>query len=325
MYYQPVDKITNLIRNNQIEGPDGALVKFKEELPNFKKLSRNPDGQMHYKIIGSLMNFGNDLRFKPNSINHSIGFLSLIDNEISITENKLEIEVLYLLRLTLSSIVETVDKNLKFLEKTNSEFPFNTTFKSYYIRALEKRRLFFEALPIVEELTKLLPGNEIELKIKVKYFNQLLSQHKLLEAEKLLAELRNNKTFSHKEILEDLDLRLDDHRVLEIKMNEMQEKVEQIFEKERSRIIEVLGVFSAIVAFILINTTLGKNFNLNEALIFNFSLACTLLIFSISLSYIFKQSRLIFYKEGRFWILLILLTLLFLNILAFNSLPSFIY
>ena len=98
-----------------------------------------------------------------------------------------------------------------------------------------------------------------------------------------------------------------------------QREIENTVQIQQRKIIEILGVFSAIVAFILTNISMAlKSLSVKEMLTLMFGMAIILLIFTISISFLFGKryrynNRFSFLKNIKFWaIIFLFLVLLFL-------------
>jgi NADH:ubiquinone oxidoreductase subunit 6 (subunit J) len=95
---------------------------------------------------------------------------------------------------------------------------------------------------------------------------------------------------------------------------------------ERRRIIEILGFFSAIVAFILSTVSVAKNFSFLEATYFIISLGLILILFLIAISVLFssKKKKERFYNKANFWILTISLVMILVYIILSEQLAEIV-
>ncbi|MCK4678943.1 MAG: hypothetical protein KAT48_12485, partial [Bacteroidales bacterium] len=90
-----------------------------------------------------------------------------------------------------------------------------------------------------------------------------------------------------------LTYRLKDSKQFESRLssaeNDFKQMIKTETEKESKRLIEILGFFSAIVAFILASVAISNPFSFEDALMFNISLGIILLIFVLVISLLFSQ------------------------------------
>ena len=114
--------------------------------------------------------------------------------------------------------------------------------------------------------------------------------------------------------------RFTDYMIFEEKIKtiekEFREKLNIQLENERKRIVEILGFFSAIVAFILSTVSIAKDFSFMEAVFFLIILAFMLIMFSLTLSILFTTSKVKLLKDFKFWILTISIILIVLFVLG---------
>jgi tetratricopeptide (TPR) repeat protein len=120
--------------------------------------------------------------------------------------------------------------------------------------------------------------------------------------------------------------RFNDHLIFHNKLQQLEEdfksRMHNELDSERKRIIEVLGFFSAIVAFILSTVSIGKNFSFIEATYFIVALGIILILFAVALSTLFTTSKTELLKDRKFWILVVGLILLFLFVVMTNSIVN---
>lgn len=163
-----------------------------------------------------------------------------------------------------------------------------------------------------------------------KYLTQLIADSEYQKGKEYLKVVFAESTYvrepHYHNSLIDFNARLDDHILFQDKLknleNEFKAKMHSELENERKRIIEVLGFFSALVAFILSTVSIGKNFSFIEATYFIVALGIILILFAVSISTLFTTSKTELFKDRKFWILIIGLLLLFLFIIMTNSIAA---
>ncbi|HPS21187.1 MAG TPA: hypothetical protein PLO44_00020 [Candidatus Paceibacterota bacterium] len=136
------------------------------------------------------------------------------------------------------------------------------------------------------------------------------------ELEKLEKFVEENKIFDDLAIFNNtivaLEARLKDSEVF----NKKVKRAEENMEKQQWKFIEIIGLFSAVIAFIITNIQIVSSVNLSEISIIRimFCMACVLIIFSISLSYLFSTKRSkdfwSFLNNAKFLALVVLILLL---------------
>jgi Mn2+/Fe2+ NRAMP family transporter len=100
---------------------------------------------------------------------------------------------------------------------------------------------------------------------------------------------------------------------------QFEKNINHALDSDRKRIIEILGFFSAIIAFILSTVSIGKNYKYIEALNFMLGLGIILVLFALTMSLFFNRNeKKLLYKDYKFWILIIALIAMLLLILTNN-------
>lgn len=154
------------------------------------------------------------------------------------------------------------------------------------------------------------------------YFNLLLKDKKIDQAENIgkemlsLIEDDRQRHFVYNNIIVALLDRIEDHRIIDKRIGEINDIIFREMEKERKRLIEVLSIFVGILGFIFINTNiLLNNLHGRDILSLMIAMADILIIFAITISYLFasKESNDFwsFLRHRKFWIIACLFILLF--------------
>ena len=128
--------------------------------------------------------------------------------------------------------------------------------------------------------------------------------------------------------LYEVGLRIDDHiafqQRLKILESDFKSKMTTELENERRRIVEVLGFFSGIIAFILSTVSIGKNFNFTQAIYFVISLGIVLILFTSSISVMLTENKGKYYKSPTFWLLTVGLIMTLLLILTTDNIATIV-
>lgn len=216
------------------------------------------------------------------------------------------------------------------------DYPTNPEFHHTYSHILEKNKNFDKALFEAKNALKIEPVNNqffsSYIEKVMSYFDFLLEKGKVENAEKFLNDeilvinhyskicYLQNETNN---ILARIKDRLKDHKSIENKIIFFEKEIENSIKISEKRIIEIVGLFSAIVAFILANIQIAlKNLSVKEMLILMFGMSLVLIIFSITISYLFgkierRRSFFHFLKKPKFYSLifcLLILIILIINI-----------
>lgn len=161
------------------------------------------------------------------------------------------------------------------------------------------------------------------------YLRSLLSDNKYNEGMQYIeATIKEGKygTIANNSLI-DYYTRFEDHVAFNNKMDHLQTQYKNAMQDElaaeRRRVIEVLGFFSAIVAFILSTVSIAKSFSFKEAISFLIALGLVLILFLVSLIVLFDKSAKPVLKDIKFWVLIVGLILLSIQIFVVQPLVSF--
>jgi tetratricopeptide (TPR) repeat protein len=222
-------------------------------------------------------------------------------------------------------------------------FPHNPEFHNNYGLFLAANHNFKKALDEHKVAIRLNDDNgdfigNYTLAVK-QYFEYLLSKNNPDKAEALIKDaidfVRGTKysgigKWEQMSRLNSLRDRLNDFQIVLDSVSKFKGDIEAKIRGEQKRLIEVLGIFSAVIAFILTNIAIAMaNLTVVEVLSLMFGMSLVLIIFAASISILFSPRRgrhneyLPFLKDNRFWtILFLVFTLLawvFLNDIYFTQ------
>ena len=148
------------------------------------------------------------------------------------------------------------------------------------------------------------------------YFDVLILKGKTIQAESIILKMesivkdKNDPTFNN--IIVSLKDRLNDHKVINERISGIAEISQKILEKERGRLIEIMGFFVAILGFVFININLAiSSLKFKEILLLMTGMAIILAFFATLVSILFKNKITAkdFFSDIRFWILIILIVI----------------
>ncbi len=317
-----LEEITELIKEKKINGEDEALSKFEKYLISIQSIGKFSVETWNRNWRTKIWDFGT--LFKNQD---PIQFLQIIEVKLESIDiiNK---EVLEFLR---SEIIVTFlpDKECKSqLEKLIKVYSYNPEFRHtlghYYLSEKE----YILAIEEYKLASKIEPTNNYYLKNRFntewQYLNLTIKNGEyqigkdyvnLIFAENFYQK----KHTTYYNTFVDLYQRFEDHILFQEKLFsleiEFKEKMKSELENERKSVIEILGFFSAIMAFILSTVSIGKNYSFQEAIYFIIALGVILILFVSALSTLFATTERKIYKDKNFWILLIGLLTLFVLLL----------
>ena len=312
--------INKKIDNNQIEGPNNALDLFAKYLSSIILLERFNSTEWNSIWRNEVYNFGE--KFKEID---SVDFLYAIDNAKN-GLNKDQKEVLDFFKSEIRINNLTFDDIIEDTKKVIKEYPYNPEFRHNLGHIYAAENKLEQSIEQYEFALKKDGNNKTFLKnlfnVQYKYIQQSIDDETYEKGLKYLNNILNSKKYDDsyvfKNLLIGLKQRLNDYKILSDKIlsaeKVFEKKIKEISEKERRRVIEILGFFSAIMAFIFSTISIGKEFNYSEAISFSVSLGFVLIIFLVSLNILFSSESL---KHS--WIKFLVLIILVLSLLLILS------
>jgi len=139
------------------------------------------------------------------------------------------------------------------------------------------------------------------------YFDVLLSKGKLKEADNMIKKMqeivKKRKDVAFNNVIVSLKDRLGDHKIISERIEGIKEIAKDAVEKERGRIIEIMGFFVAILGFVFININLAtSSLEFKEILLLMLGMGIVLSFFATLISILFHEPEK-FIKDPRFWLL----------------------
>jgi tetratricopeptide (TPR) repeat protein len=329
-YANHLNDIIYLIDNDKIKGPNNALDKFKGYLSSIQGIGTFNTVDWRESWRKKVWKFG-ELFKKKNAFE----FLKLIDDQIRIApfESK---EALEFIRSEIAFNFLSNDESKSRLIKLTQTYPLNPEFRHTLGHYNYKDKDFLAAANMYKIALKIDKNNDSFIQscfgTDQAYLNNLIQNSDYNTADAYLKLVMKDDEYINlgniSNTIFDFQVRINDHKLFQNKLMQVQEEFRERMNKEldseRKRIIEILGFFAAIIAFILSTVSIGKNFSFIEATYFIIALGLVLLLFAVTLSILFKTLNRDFTKDIRFWILLVSIFLLIAFVFNMNSIAMFI-
>lgn len=330
-YIENLNDIIQLIKSKKIKGEDEALEKFNSYLDTVNTLGKFSIENWPLKWRENVWEFG-----ELFSENDPIDFLNILDGKLNLI-NQENREVLEFIRseIIASFMPEKECKNQ--LQKLIGIYPYNPEFRHTLGHYYKNEKNYLLAIEQYKLALKIEPSNRIYLEHRFEAEYSYLNE-RIKKGEYPLGKDYVNSVFEenfykprntiYHNIFTDFVLRFEDHILFQQKLfsleDNFKEKMKSELESERKRIIEILGFFSAIMAFILSTVSIGEKFNFLEAIYFLIGLGLILILFSITMSMLFTTSKQRLFADKKFWILIFGLFLLFLMIITTGSIATIV-
>lgn len=325
-----LNDIISRIEADDLLGDNGALKKFEEYLLEIQEIGTFNIEDWKQSWREKIWRFGEKFR----SINPS-EFLERIDNIINEpTTNK---EVIEFIR---SEIIVNFLPDIeckKQIESLIEKYPLNPEFRNTLGIYYSREKQLFQAIEQYKLALKIDPKNNKFLKARFhkeqNYLDNLIIDGEYQKGLDYLSSISNDSKYLEagtnlKSTFIDYRRRLNDHLLFENKLKSLEEnfkhRINTELDSERKRIIEVLGFFSAIVAFILSTVSIGKNFSFIEASYFIIGLGIILILFCISMSTLFTNNKNKLGNDKKFITMIITLILLLVYILVAGVIAKFL-
>lgn len=306
--------IIGLLEANEIES---ALTHFDTHLDEVKEIGKFTLETWNYEWRKTVYAFG--VLFKK--IN-PVDFLHKIKNQkTGIDINREEVLDFYNSEIDFNSLPENLclERVVKYVEKYPYNPEFHHTLGHFYIRekdylkAIEQHRIAFE-----KDNTGF---KESYFSSNYTYLEYLIDEGEYQVGYDLSNKLIEEKTFrrtsfnnSHQIFLIGLKGRFKDYLSIDKKLSNAEDEIKRIITLETGKgqfkIIEILGFFTAIIAFIFSTVSIGKNFKFEEAIIFNIALGLTLMSFLLVLNLIFSSKTIKFTDPKSLMLIVFIMSLL---------------
>ncbi len=313
--------IINLIDDGNINSENGALEKFKTHIKEVTAIGRFSLENWNYDWRDNVYKFGT----KFSNLN-PIDFLNILtEAKNELNKDKQEVLDFYYSEIDFNSLPQ--ESCTTRLENLISKYPYNPEFRHTLGHFYKGRTEFLKA---IEQYKFALKKDENNAHFENSlfycyraYLETLIDNSEYEEGLKISEDLVSKKVFWGNEILHNylvsVTERFKDYILLNKKIHDAETAIKEIVSKETQKgqlkIVEILGFFTAIIAFIFSTVSIGKNYSFSEAIIFNISLGVTLMTFVVMISLFFSSKKVNFYD---FRIILFVILVLSLFLILYN-------
>lgn len=327
-YITDLNAIIDDISNNRLTGSGQAVEKFRAFLTSVKNIGRYSLANWPNSFVQRVWSFG-----KLFSSNDPLPFINLLETEInnSTLEEK---EILQFFRIEILWNFEKAENLEEELVTLTSVYRTNPELLHTLGHVQARNKRFNEALNSYNHAITI--NNcpeylESKFRIEVQYVDHLLEIDDYNKASTMVNEILNSEIYKSDFVKNNwfvfLNNRIKDYELSEKKLlnkeNEIMNLVQNKFETERRKIIELIGLFTAIITFIFTTVNVGKNFNFSQALVFIICLGLILIGFTTTISILFKSGSKKVYNDVRLYVILFIGFMLYFIISFTASLSEF--
>lgn len=292
-YVKSLTEVIKLIDEDSIYGENGAISIFKQHLSEVASIGRFKEATWYLSWREKVYEFGTKFKNKD-----AIDFL----NAIKEAKQGLELDSQEVLDFYYSEIYfnrfpdETFFDKIELLVKTYPNNPeFRHTLGHFHKRKKDFEKAITEYSFAIDIDKKFFHFKSSLFECYMEYFEELVDKSEYEKGLKITNELIANKKFWNEGMLHNYMIgvkeRFKDYILLNEKIKNAEKSIKETVQKNQFRVIEILGFFTAIIAFIFSTISIGKSFSFEEAIIFNISLGITLLVFVVLISLFFSPSE----------------------------------
>lgn len=268
-YIERIDEIISLIKDNKIID---ASSKFREytvqikEIGNFSVENWNLEWRKRIYLFWELFALKN-----PDS------FIGIIKEQMDLSSESEKEVLLFIKSEIIWNYFSPLESHIKDEFKNCTKiYPFNPEFFHSYSHVLMKFKNYDESLKILEHTIRLEETNtifkETFFHYSVQISNHYLEKNDFENAKKFLKKPDSIRwiNFVQQNLLYSMKSRIEDNERIHDRINKIFDNLEKRKDDIQWRLIEILGIFSSILALILINSTiLTKVEEFSNALIFS--------------------------------------------------------
>lgn len=312
-----LNQIKGLVIENKLEGEDGAYKLFKEHIQDCKANMRSFDTERwsgHWR--NALYRLAELFIEKDAS-----KFLDIVNHEINECVSEEEIEALEFIKseIVWNFFPSDSEYVYDYFNELITRYPCNPEFHHTFSHYFENKEDYEKSISECRLALRIEPNNSEFIDScfnkEVRFFDYSLKNNDIESAKDILKKIQGFGIYMENTIFRNITIglnhRISDHMAFQVafrkKFKEIDDFVKRVSEKERRKLIEVLGIFASILGFVVININIAvQNLVLGDMLWLMTAMGAVFLIFAISISYIFQTSKKSFLKEGKFWILIAL-------------------
>lgn len=301
----------------KITGSNEALDKFKIFVTQIKNIGRYSVANWPSSFMSRIYEFG-----KSFSIIDPTEFLTAIEDEILISSFA-EREILHVIK---SEILWNFENHLKqesTLIELLQQYVANAELMHTLGHIKNEKKNYIEAIELYTQAHRINPSDTFlsaKFKIDLDYVEYLIENEKYEAAESLIEDRISDEIYNGNFIRQNwfvfLKNRIKDYKLLNRKAlkkeAELKKMLDAEFQAERRKVIELLGLFTAIIAFIFTTVSIAKSFDFSQAINFITCLGLVLIAFAVTISLVFHQKTIVFYKDTRLYVLLVIIVFLYI-------------
>lgn len=306
----------NIIINQEKEISPVTIESIKNYLISIKELGKFSPSSWNHEWRKAIYKFGEHFKvLSPEKL------FDVLDELISTSSSEFEIEVLEFVKIEVFLNFFTSDETIEYLENLVSRFRLNPEFKVslaiFYLKE-GKNELYSNYL---RQALKLDKKNKDWLdsiyKHEYSHGKELIGKKKHEEADSYIQGIIDSKFYEdyysseYQNFFIFLKQRNDDQLLIENKLSDIQNSskilIDDLFDKSRVKIIEILGFFTAIIAFIFGAVTISISLDLSSALILMCSFGFAMIVFILAISLAFTRPQTTIFKDKRMWVLIVIL------------------
>jgi len=322
-FTQELQKIIDLINDNDETTALAKFILYIEEIS--KEIGKYDATNWPVPWRKNIYKFGQ--LFKKS--NHD-NFIKELDAKIEIVKasaNPENSEVLFFIKSEIEGNFFE-DCSLENLKSIIKLYPNNPEFRNTQAYFLLENKNYEKAAEAYLLTNKIEPKNEEYVmhyfNTNYAYFNNLVRRGEIKKAREIVEKLK--KFFKEKEPLPSdwlwknhtltMNDRLVDQETIKEKIDKIDSHIERKTDSIKNQFISIIGVFSAIVAFIITNVNIAiSKLSLNDALTLMLAMGIILIIFMIVISEIFyhrRENSWNIFGEAKTWIAIVLIVILVL-------------
>lgn len=316
-YQTDLQSIVNDLETGKINGSGEALDKFRTYVTQVKNVGRYSIKDWSSNFIRLIYDFG-----KYFSTIDPTWFLSTIDNEIS-TSNFDECEILHFIKSEILWNFESHLNQENYLIKLLQSYVTNAEFTHTLGHIKMEKKEYLKAIELYSQAYRINPTETFistRFGAEVNYIEHLIENERYNEAESLIEDRLSNNIYQSNFIRQNwiifLKNRIKDYKLLDLKAYkkelELKKMLDSEFQSERRKVIELLGLFTAIIAFIFTTVSVAKTFDYSQAINFITCLGLVLVNFAVTISIIFHAKKIPIYKDIRLYVTIIITFFLYL-------------
>lgn len=316
-YLTDINLIIDDIKAGRINGVNEAIDRFRTYVTQVKNIGRYSIDNWPSNFIKRIYSFG-----KKFSEIDPTWFLSAIENEIAISSFE-QNEMLYFIK---SEILWNFESHLNqeaFLIDLHQKYVANAEMIHTLGHIKMEKKEYLQAIELYSQAYRINPSDNFlstKFSNEVNYIENLIENEKYDEAETLVNDRIGSEIYKGNYIRQNwfvfLRNRIKDYKLLELKAAkkdiEIREMLDKEFQSERRKVIELLGLFTAIIAFIFTTVSIAKTFDFSQAINFITCLGLVLIDFCITISIIFHNKKCPIHKDIRLYVALIITFFLYL-------------